>query len=491
MKLFLKLYAVVIVALMFPLAALAAPARPNILFIMTDDQGPWAWGGGGHPDARTPNMDRLRAEGALLANYMVTTPVCSPARASMLTSRYGTELGITDYLPESGGAVKGLDPSLPAWPRALHDAGYRTAHIGKWHVGAREESLPKAFGYEYFAGWRHGAMVSKDPEVEFEDGTRVVPGFTSDIIADIALDYIAKKDSRPFLISLHFWAPHANANKNADGDRTWMPLSDADWDLFKDLKPTLPEADYPDLDVARAECMTREYLASVHSVDRNLGRILEALDAQGLRDNTLIIFTSDHGYNLTHHGIWHKGNGWWLLKSSRATRTNLWDTSVRAPAILRWPAGIAAGTTVTHTTSNLDWFPSILSLAGVPVPEGALLRGQNFAPLLRGESPPWNDNFFVQYDQRENDDGAGNLRGYRTTEWKLVRDYRNKGKDELYHLATDPMEHENLIDSTDPAVQAQLHALDESLRGAMETLNDPALTAPGGGDPNKRSNAIK
>lgn len=470
--------ATILLGFIVPLAAVAAPARPNILFIMTDDQGPWAWGGGGHPDARTPNLDRLRSEGALLANYFVTTPVCSPARASMLTSRYGTELGITDYLPESGGAVKGLDPALPAWPRVLHDAGYRTAHIGKWHVGAREESLPKAFGYEYFAGWRHGAMVSKDPEVEFEDGTRVVPGFTSDIITDIALEYITKEDPRPFLISLHFWAPHANANKNAEGDRTWMPLSDEDWNLFKDIKPTLPEPRHPDLDVPRAERMTREYLASVHSVDRNLGRILAALDAQGLRENTLVIYTSDHGYNLAHHGIWHKGNGWWLLKDDRSTRTNLWDTSVRAPAILRWPASIQAGTTVTRTTSNLDWFPSLLSLTGVAVPEGALLRGQNFAPLLRGESPPWNDNFFIQYDQRENNEGAGNLRGFRTPEWKLVRDFRNAGKDEFYHLATDPGELENLIHSNEPQVQSTLKVMEENLRASMSAVNDPEAQAP-------------
>lgn len=149
-----------------------------------------------------------------------------------------------------------------------------------------------------------------------------------------------------------------------------MPLHDDDWNLFKDLKPTLPEPRHPDLDVPRAERMTREYLASVHSVDRNLGRTAWR-SMQGLTDNTLIVFTSDDGYNLAHHGIWHRGNGWRPPKDDQSTRTNLWDTSVRAPAILRWPAGIAAGTTVTRTTSNLDWFPSLLSLAGVNIPRAA------------------------------------------------------------------------------------------------------------------------
>lgn len=453
----------------------SAADRPNILFIMTDDQGPWAWGGGGHPDARTPNLDRLRSEGVHLANYFVTTPVCSPARGSMITSRYPTELGFTDYI--SPDQDLGLDATLPAWPRELQRAGYRTAHIGKWHLGAADRHLPKNFGYGQFIGWRHGAMVSKDPVVEFEDGERVVEGYTSDILGDLALDFIGQKSDKPFLLSLHFWAPHANANKTPDGDRTWMPLSDADWDLFKDSKPALPEPRHPDLDVPRAERMTREYLASVHSVDRNLGRILAALDTQGLSENTIVVFTSDHGFNMAHHGIWHKGNGRWLLTNNHGNRANLWETSVRAPAFIRWPAHIDAGSTVKRTTSNLDWFPSLLSLAGVPVPEGVLLRGQDFTPLLRGESPVWNDEFFLQYDQRLSLDGSANLRGYRTPEWKLIRDYRNEGKDEFYHLSEDPGELANLIDSADPDVKIALAALEQKMRASMARVNDPALAA--------------
>ncbi|MDP2326063.1 MAG: DUF4976 domain-containing protein, partial [Gammaproteobacteria bacterium] len=149
------------------------------------------------------------------------------------------------------------------------------------------------------------------------------------------------------------------------------------------------------------------------------------------------------------------------------------------PAIVRWPGGIAAGSTITRTTSNLDWFPSLLALAGVPVPEGAVLRGQNFAPLLRGESPVWNDGFFIQYDQRRSLSGSGNLRGYRTPEWKLVRDYRNTGQDEFYHLAVDPGESHNLIDSEDPAIQLALAAMEQKLRAAMANVGDPALELPG------------
>ncbi len=457
-------------------AVSAAPAkRPNILFVMTDDQGPWSWGDG-HPDARTPYIDRLRAEGVHLANYFASCPVCSPARASMLTSRYPLEFGFADYLPESLDPTAGLDPSFPVWPRELQRAGYRTGHVGKWHVGDSDRSHPTQLGYDYFAGWRHGARTSKDPVMEIEGAQRPMKGFTPDILTDLALDFMGKGGDPPFLLSLHFWAPHANtANKTPDGDRTWLPVSDGDWDLFKDITPTLPEPRHPDLDVPRAERMTREYLASVHSVDRNLGRVLAALEANGQADNTIVIYTSDHGFNMAHHGIWHKGNGRWLLKNDQGNRANLWDNSLRAPAFIRWPGKITAGSTVTRTTSCLDWFPSLLSMAGVPHPEGVVLRGQDMAPLLRGETPAWNDDFFIQYDQRASLPGSANMRGYRTPEWKLVRDFRNAGKDELYHLTEDPGELENLIASEDGVVKEVVLRLDAKLKGMMVAVDDPLL----------------
>lgn len=450
--------------------------RPNIIFILTDDQGPWAWGGGGHPDARTPNLDRLAREGVVLANYFCTSAVCSPTRASLLTGLYPTENGITDWLPEGKFTDFGLDPALPTWPAVLDRAGYHTALIGKWHVGEGPHHLPTNFGYDVFSGWSHGAHTSKDPVIEIEGVARKVEGYTSDILGDLAIEFIRARHDAPFMLSLHFWAPHANtAEKTADGDRTWHPLSDADWDQYKDLKPTLPEPDYPDLDVPRTERMTREYLASVASVDRNVGRILALLEELDLSDNTIVVFTSDHGYNLGHHGIWHKGNGRWLLKSNRGGRPNLWDTTLRAPAIVRWPKHGVPGTTVSHTVTNLDWFPTLAAMAGVPMPPGSRCHGRDASPLLRGQSTPWNDDLFVQYDPQEGGDTQGKFRAYRTPEWKLVRDFDKPGRDELYDLVADPGEHHNLIDSDDPrVVQARLE-LEQRLRQAMQRIADPVL----------------
>ena len=298
-------------------------SRPNIIFIMTDDQGPWAFGAAGNRNAYTPNIDKLRSEGVRLTRYFVTTPVCSPSRAALMTSRYATETGVTDYLSDRNAGV-GLDPKFATWPRILAGAGYATALVGKWHLGKEDRYYPTRYGYREFTGFRAGGDVSKDPKVETGGKVRQVKGYTSDILTDYAIDFIRRRKERPFMLSLHFWAPHANTgDQTADGDRTWLPLSEADWEHFRESDPNLPDPDYPMLDVPRTKRMMREYLASVASVDRNLGRLLKVLDELKKAENTIVIFTSDNGYNLGHNGIWHKGNGRWLLVHNRGDRPNM------------------------------------------------------------------------------------------------------------------------------------------------------------------------
>jgi uncharacterized sulfatase len=449
------------------------PQPPNIVFVMADDQGPWALGAAGTPDVRTPHLDRLAAQGARLERFYSPTPVCSPARASVLTGRYGSELGITDFLPE-GRVLPGLDPAVPTWPRTLSEAGYATALVGKYHCGRQPQSHPTRIGYGEFAGFIHGGMVSRDPVVEIDGRDRKIEGWTPDILTDLAIDFVRRKKDGPFALSLHFWAPHANQGTNAEGDRTWLPLSPADWDLFKDTDPSLPEPDYPELDVPRAKRMMREYLGSVHSVDRNVGRLLRELDELDLTARTVVIFTSDHGYNLGHHGIWHKGNGRWLLVNDRGSRANMWDLSLRVPALVRWPGVIAPGTVVTQTASHLDWFPTLLAMAGVTPPVGAAPHGRSILPLLRGQSPPWDADFFAQYRMREDDAEGADMRSYQTDRWKLVRFLRGRRESELYDRQNDPEESRNLFGSSDPSVRDAIRALDGQLAGAMREIGDPA-----------------
>ncbi len=452
-----------------PDAVPEAEARPNFLFLYTDDQAAWALSREGESDAHTPNLDRLFAQGARFTNSFTTTPVCSPSRAALMTSRYGSELGITDFLSHSAEPDLGLDPETVTWPEVLQSAGYATGLIGKWHLGEEDRYHPTRAGFDYFAGWRTGGNISKDPEVEVDGTMRRIEGYTPDILTDFAIDFMNRPREGPFSLSVHFWAPHANtANRTPDGDRTWLPLSDADWERFRDLDVRIPNPDYPKLDIPRLRRMTREYLASVASVDRNVGRLMAALDQLGLRDNTAVIFTSDHGFNMGHNGIWHKGNGRWILTDRRDNRANLYDRSLRVPAAVRWPGVIAPGTVIEETTTNLDWYPTLLGMAGLPLPEGVLIRGRDLTALLKGASPGWNNDLFAEYKQYHFEQTE--QYGYRTPEWKLVRDFSNPGKDELYHLSADPDERRNLIASEDLQVVAAKQSLQAKLEASRRSL---------------------
>jgi choline-sulfatase len=454
----------------------STPARPNIIFIMTDDMAPWAWGAAGNPEARTPNLDQLARDGAYLKNAFTTTPVCSPSRAALMASRYGTELGITDWINNKVEPKLGLDPAVVTWPEVLARAGYTNAMIGKWHLGELEQFHPLKTGYQHFMGFVGGGTKPKNPTLEVAGKTSEVPGFVSQLVTDDAIQFVRDHRAGPFMISLHFREPHA----------PYAPVAEEDAAPFAKLDPTIPNPDYPDLDAQRCKTFMREYLASVTSVDRHVGRLLATLDELGLRDNTVVVFTSDHGYNIGHNGIWHKGNGHWLLNSTRKLpptdprrqRPNMYENSLRVPAIVRWPAVIKPGTEIRQTITNLDWYPTLLAMAKVEPPQGETIRGRNFLPLLRGESISWDDDLYAQYSQHHYVRTA--LRSYSSDGWKLVRDFHNSGKDELYHLADDPGESTNRIAATDSPTVAAWEQLDRKLLAKMRSIHDPALEAPTG-----------
>jgi len=450
-------------------------APPNVVFILTDDQAPWALGASGYSHAQTPNIDGLFHGGAYLVNAFTTTPVCSPSRASLMASRYGTELGITEWINPRREPDVGLDPAVVTWPEVLQQDGYRTGLVGKWHLGVPEEYHPTRTGFGYFMGFRTGGATPSNPTLEKDGETREFEGLTPDILTDHAIEFLnsASPDEadKPFLLSLHFRAPHAR----------WLPVADEDWAPFESLDPTLPHPDYSDLDTERVKRMTREYLASVKSVDRNVGRLLSALERGGHTEDTVIIFTSDHGYSMGHNGIWHKGNGHWVLTQPppatenipQGQRPNMYDHSIRVPTAVYWPGTIEAGSQVTQTVSNLDWYPTILAMAGADLPEGELIRGRNFLPILQGQSPDWDNDFYAQYSTHHQ--SHTHMRMYRTAEWKLIRDFLNEGRDEFYNLAADPGETTNLIASEDAAAKDVIARLDAKILERMRETNDPVL----------------
>ncbi len=409
----------------------AQQSRPNLISIVTDDQAHWSIGAYGNRQSRTPNMDRLCREGARFLNAFTATPVCSPSRATFLTGRYGTQVGITDYLtPDEQNRGLGLPESATTWPQVLQRQGYRTALLGKWHLGARPEFHPTRRGFDLFYGFLGGGNTPMNPTLEVEGRETRLTGALPDLLTDRALEFIGENRDRPFALLLHFRAPHL----------PYGPVPAADSAPFADLDPTIPS--FAGLDREQVKRWTRDYYASIHSVDRNLGRLLAQLDELNLARRTVVSFTSDHGYNIGHHGIHTKGNGVWVLGGQTGPkRPNMWDNSVRVPLAIRWPGVIRAGLEIPQMVSNVDTFASMLSLLGVRLPAGARHQGADFSPLLRGEQIAWRDTLFGQYDLHNV--GLAYMRMIRTEDWKLVRHYRSSGLDELYDLRSDPGETRN------------------------------------------------
>lgn len=448
--------------------------RPNVIFLLCDDMAPWAFSAE-HPDARTPNLDRLCKEGIRLSQYFSSSAVCSPARASLLTGCYNTEVGVPDILGEDD---TGLEVGQPSFAKEFLNAGYATALFGKWHLGHQDRQHPTMHGYQEFKGFRIGGITSKDPKVEIDGVEQRVEGYTSDILTNYALDFISGKaaNDQPFLVSVHYWAPHANQGVLTENDRTWHPLPDEDWKYFKDLDPVIPNPDYPKLDIHRVKRMTREYLASVHSVDRNVGRLLEQLETLGIADNTIVIFSSDNGFNIGHNGIWHKGNGWWILTDNRGDRPNLYDNSLRVPCMVRWPEQIPAGQVCHRVINSMDWYPTLMQMCGLGDPSDQRVRGRNSLPLLCGDTADWNDDLFAQYSMWDWNQGGAQLRAYRTPEWKIVVDRKGIIKNELYNIRLDPDEHFNRWDDPDSSVQQAKKDLLKKMEDRMQAIRDPLIS---------------
>lgn len=429
--------------------------------------GAWGIRHSGTPNAITPNIDRLCREGTQLTNHFSTSAVCSPSRACIITGRHCLEVGIPDFLANDENI--GLDPVHMTIPKAFQAEGYNTGLVGKWHLGHADRFHPIHHGYDNFTGFRigddAGPLSSKDPVIEIDGRNQQAEGYTSDILADATIDFLTKNSNVPFFLSLHFWAPHANQGViTEDGDRTWHPLKDEDWSLFKDLEPQVPNPNYPKLDISRVKRMTREYLASIHSVDRNIGRVFETLEKQDRLDDTIIIFTSDNGFNLGHHGIWHKGNGWWILTDNQGDRPNLYDHSMRVPAIIRWPKHVLSGQCIDNPNTSMDWFPTLLEYAEIEAKPEWQLRGNSLKSALSGEQALGAKPIYGQYQMWDWNQTGADMRSYRTTEWKLMIDLKGTVPNEFYDLLNDPDETENLYQSKEPKIisacqriEAELH----------------------------------
>ncbi|XPF95114.1 sulfatase [Colwellia sp. RE-S-Sl-9] len=450
---------------------------PNILFIYTDDQAPWGVGFSGNEQAITPNLDKLAEQGMHFPNAYTTTPVCSPSRAGLLTSRYGYEVGIDDWINTIYKSLTrmepdlGLTPDLVTWPELLQTAGYYTGLIGKWHLGTLDKFHPTKQGYNEFTGFREGGTSTANPKLEKQGVEKQYKGLTADVLTTEAISFLNNHHDKKFALSLHYRAPHTN----------WLPVAEADAAPYKNMDMKIPNPDFPDLDTKKTKQMMRDYLSSIRSIDRNLGLLMAEVERLNLSENTVVIFTSDHGYNMGHNGIWHKGNGHWLLNTpTKATtnipsnqRPNMYDNSIKVPAIVRWPNKIKANSISYSTLSNLDWFPTLLAIGEAKKDDSTLIRGNNYLPVLLGEKSLISEDYYGAYSTLHQSVSAKRM--YSNGRYKLVKDFINRGYDEFYDLENDPNENHNLIATNKPELQQIINQFDDIIFSKMIETKDPEL----------------
>lgn len=442
--------------------------RPNILFILTDDQGYWSLGCYGNSEIHTPNLDRLAASGMRFDHFYCASPVCSPARASILSGHIPSQHGVRDWILSGHVDESQLDGELlrqlynPESPREYQHAkgqlkgdaaidymagqicytdllaanGYRCGLSGKWHLG--DSGRPQA-GFSY---WRTIAMGGDNyfyPTVLKDGAFRMLRGtYLTDYITDNALDFLETygHEKEPFYLSVHYTAPHSPWGADQHPADIYKQYEDCPFHSVPDLAAhpySIYNRKTPEQFSAFRKDSLKGYYAAITAMDENVGRLLDYLDASGLKENTLIFFTSDNGMSMGHHGIIGKGNGTYPL--------NMYDTSVRVPAIASWPGRIPAGSVNSNLLSHYDIMPTLIDLLGLATTEQldeASLPGRSFAPLLAGGTlDP--DHFLVLFDE------YGPVRMIRSGEWKYVHRYPD-GPNELYHLTKDPDEENNLID---------------------------------------------
>jgi choline-sulfatase len=440
---------------------------PNIIFILADDLGAWALGCAGNSEIRTPNIDRLAGEGGRCENFFCASPVCSPARASILTGRIPSQHGVHDWLRMGNVRYSErdtVDPieylkGQPGYTDLLAESGYTCGMCGKWHLG---DSANVQMG---FSAWKvhgfGGGPYYNAPLVDQNGRIYQDPGYVTDIFTDWALEFLQnqKDKTNPFYLSVHYTAPHSPWTRGMHPDDIWD-------DYFNNCPfQSVPEEPMHPWKIQGAPWGTGEkrreilagYFAAVTAMDTGIGRILDYLDSAGLAGNTLVIFTGDNGMNMGHHGIFGKGNG--------TFPQNMYDTSVKVPFIMRYPGHIGENTVNSNLLSHYDIFPTLLEAAGIDNPYRETLPGKSFTPLLRGEELGERESVVI-FDE------YGPVRMIRDHKWKYVHRYPY-GPHELYDLENDPHERNNLIRRKE--FEPRAHGLKSRLESWFLKYADPAL----------------
>ncbi len=480
-------------------SASTVPNRPNILFIMADDHAAHALSCYGSRINTTPNLDRLANEGMRFRNCFAVNSICTPSRAAILTGKYSHINGVTVF--------NRFDGSQPTVAKMLQAAGYHTGMIGKWHL----TSDPTGFDY-----WNilPGQGVYHDPEYIELGQRKKIPGYVTDSITDLSIEFLKKRPKdKPFFLMCHHKAPHRPWEPDAKHAHLFEDVDLPEPDTFNDDYQTRsaaaaeatmridknltrndlkirPPAELKGMERARwnqtvdltmevtnhsqtqkleGQALKRwkyqryikDYLRCVASVDDNVGRLLAYLDQEGLTDNTIVIYTSHQGFFLGDHD--------WFDKRF------MYEESLRMLFLIRYPGKIKAHTVSDRMILNVDFAPTFLEYAGLPIP--AEMQGRSFAPILNGKPPKvWRTSMYYRYYHYPGDHQVQQHYGVRTERYKLIFFHR-LNQWELFDLAKDPHELNNVYAS--PEYARTVRQLKSELKRLRRDLNDHDQFADG------------
>ena len=389
---------------------------PNIVFFLADDLGYADVGCYGRPDLRTPNIDRIAANGIRFLQAYANSAVCSATRTALITGRYQYRLRLGLEEPLAGNRDVGLPPEHPTLPSLLKKAGYSSTLVGKWHMGVLPKFGPLKSGYDHFYGFRGGAVdyfrhSNGDREDLWDDDVQLHQvGYLTQLLGNRAVQVVNgyAKSGGPFLLSLHFNAPHwpwEGPGDQAESDRIATSGTSGIWDLDGGTQKT--------------------YRQMIEAMDAQIGAVLRALDANGLTENTIVVFTSDNG-----------GERFADTWPFTGRKTELLEGGLRIPAIISWPAQIPKGRTTDQVSMSMDWMPTFLAVAGASPDPAYPLDGINLLPTLTQGTAPVSRKVFWRYKARMQ-------RAVRDGDFKFLKILDNKF---LFNVVEDPMERANLKD---------------------------------------------
>ena len=391
----------------------------------------------GHPFLKTPNIDRIANEGIRFSNAFCTSSLCSPSRASFLSGLYAHSHQVINNFTE-------FPATIPSYPQRLHDDGYQTAYIGKWHMGeGNDEKRP---GFDYWASHK-GQGQYYDTPFNIDGHREVIKGYYAHVVTNLATDWL-KTARRPFSLSLGHKAPHG----------LWIPEPKYEhaFDNVPIQKPETAVAgpgtpewvtrriktwhgiDGPLYGSKDFDTFIRTYHETILSVDDSVGEIYETLRRMGELDNTIFLFAGDNGFLLGEH--------------ASIDKRTMWEESIRIPLLMRYPEAVRDPRVVDRMVLNLDVAPSVLDLCNAP-PLGNV-HGASFKHLAQGRETPWRTSWMYEYNFEKEFPYTPNVRGVRTDDWSYMHYPNGEGhpdteKAELYNVKTDPRQKNNLIDAAD------------------------------------------